>query len=66
MLEKYNPGADKKIVIIVLIVGIFQKLTEEKLNCLKLRLFRGQDLFGSQIPVTTGGFELRISCMRTH
>ena len=25
---------------------------------LKLRWFRAQDLFGSQIPVTTGEFEL--------
>ena len=24
-----------------------------------------RDLFGSQIPVTTGGFELRISCIRS-
>ena len=27
----------------------------------KLRWCRVRDLFGSQIPVTTGGFELRIS-----
>ena len=25
---------------------------------------RARDLFGSQIPVTTGGFDLRISCIR--
>ena len=31
----------------------------------KLRWCRAQDLFGSQIPVTTGGFELRISCIRS-
>ena len=31
----------------------------------KLRLCRGRDLFGSQIPVIAGGFELRISCIRT-
>ena len=30
----------------------------------KLRWCRAQDLFGPQIPVTTGGFELRISCIR--
>ena len=30
----------------------------------KLRWCRARDLFGSQIPVTTGGFELRISCIR--
>ena len=24
-----------------------------------------RDLFGSKIPVTTGGFELRISCIRS-
>ena len=29
-----------------------------------LRWFRARDLFGSQIPVTTEGFELRISCIR--
>ena len=28
----------------------------------KLRWCRAQDLFGSQIPVTTEGFELQISC----
>ena len=28
---------------------------------LKLRWCRARDLFGPQIPVTTGGFELRIS-----
>ena len=28
---------------------------------LKLQWCRAQDLFGSQIPVTTGGFELPIS-----
>ena len=31
---------------------------------LKLRWCRAQDLFGSQIPVTTGRFELRISCIK--
>ena len=31
---------------------------------LKLRWCRARDLFGSQITVTTGGFELRISCIR--
>ena len=31
----------------------------------KLRWYRAQDLLGSQIPVTTGGFELRISCIRS-
>ena len=30
-----------------------------------LRWCRARDLFGSQIPVTTGGFELRISCIRS-
>ena len=30
----------------------------------KLRWCRAQDLFGSQISVTTGDFELRISCIR--
>ena len=29
-----------------------------------LRWCRARDLFGSQIPVTTGGFELRISRIR--
>ena len=31
----------------------------------KLRWCHARDLFGSQIPVTTGGFELRISCIRS-
>ena len=31
----------------------------------KLRWCHARDLFASQIPVTTGGFELRISCMQT-
>ena len=31
----------------------------------KLRWCRGRDLLGSQIPVTTGRFELRISCIRS-
>ena len=30
-----------------------------------LRWCRARDLFGSQISVTTGGFELRISCIRS-
>ena len=30
-----------------------------------LRWCRARDLFGSQIPVTTGGFELRITCIRS-
>ena len=32
----------------------------------KLRWCRAQDLSGSQIPVTTGGFELRTSCIRSN
>ena len=28
-------------------------------------MVRARDLFGSQIPVTTGRFELRISCIRS-
>ena len=31
----------------------------------KLRWCRAWDLFGSQIPVITGGFELQISCIRS-
>ena len=31
----------------------------------KLQFFRARDLFGSQIPVTTGGFELQISYIRS-
>ena len=30
----------------------------------KLRWCRARELFGLQFPVTTGGFELRISCIR--
>ena len=30
----------------------------------KLQWCRAQDLFGSQIPVTSGGFEMRISCTK--
>ena len=32
---------------------------------LKLRWCRARDLFGSQVPVTIGGFELRISCIQS-
>ena len=32
---------------------------------LKLRWCRARDLFGSQIPVTTGGFELRANLLHT-
>ena len=32
----------------------------------KLRWCRARDLFGSQFPVTTGGFELQISCIRSN
>ena len=31
----------------------------------KVRWCSAQDLLGSQIPMTTGGFELRISCIRS-
>ena len=31
----------------------------------KLWCSRARDLFGSQIPLTTGGFELQISCIRS-
>ena len=31
--------------------------------CFKLRWCRARNLFESQVPVTTGGFKLRISCM---
>ena len=30
----------------------------------KLRLCLARDLFGLQLPVTTGGFELQISCIQ--
>ena len=39
--------------------GNIQKLTK------LLRWYCARDLFGSQIPVTTGEFELRISCIRS-
>ena len=32
---------------------------------IKVRWCRARDLFGSQIPVTTRGFELQISCTRS-
>ena len=32
---------------------------------IKVRWCRARDLFGSQIPVTTEGFELQISCIRS-
>ena len=31
----------------------------------KMRWCRARELFGSQIPVTTGWFEMRISCIRS-
>ena len=33
--------------------------------CFKLRWCRARNLFGSQIPVATAGFELQISCIRS-
>ena len=53
----------------------FECLGENKEKYIKLRNFnfepsfklqwcRAQDLFGSQIPVTSGGFEMRISCTK--
>ena len=39
--------------------------TSELNRSYRLRWCRARDLFGSQIPVTTGGFEVRISCMRS-
>ena len=35
------------------------------LDLCDLRCCHAQDLFGSQIPVTTGGFELQISCIQS-
>ena len=32
----------------------------------KLRWCRDQQLFGSKFPVTTGGFELQIPCVRSN
>ena len=32
----------------------------------KLRWCRARDLFGSQIPMTTRGFEQSISCIQSH
>ena len=34
-------------------------------SSIKLRWCRARDLFGSQIPVTTVGFELRIPCIQS-
>ena len=49
------------------IVFIIEMIYFEILNfepSFKLLWRRARDLFGSQIPVTTEGLELRISCMQ--
>ena len=38
---------------------------EVKVKIEELRWCRARDLSGSQIPATTGGFELRVSCIRS-
>ena len=47
----------------------FILFTEPKTSSLNivsiLRWFRDKDLFGSQIPMTTVGFELQIFCIRS-
>ena len=41
------------------------KAVRKKKEAKEVRWCRAQDLLGSQIPVTTGGFELRISCIQS-
>ena len=53
---------EKNISCIVVIIYYLEILNFEP--SFKLRGCRARDLFGLQIPVTTGGFELRISCIR--
>ena len=43
----------------------FSHLMFIKIFAIILRWCRAPDLFGSQIPVTKRGFELRISCIRS-
>ena len=49
-------------VIIILIIKIFLRYFNFEPS-FKLRWCRARGLFGSEIPVTTRGFELRISCI---
>ena len=38
---------------------------DKKTNTYKQRWCRARDLFGLQVPVTTGGFELQFSCIQS-
>ena len=43
-----------------------QKLFKtETVSTVILKSYFARDLFGSQVPVTTGGLELRISCIQS-
>ena len=46
---------------------LFNKNSQKMKMCdiFKLRWCHSQDLLGSQIPLTKGGFELRVSCIRS-
>ena len=50
----------KKYFLLFLFSAVFSKFIffVEILGSFKLRWCRARDLFGSQIPLTTGGFEL--------
>ena len=54
----------KKVVLQIVLIIILQE-SELIHIILYLRWCRARDLFGSQIPVTTGGFEMQISCIRS-
>ena len=63
-------SSEYKLTKLILQIGCLFDLKEgTKLNpeisTKILRWCRARDLFGSQIPVSTGGFELRISCIRS-
>ena len=57
-------------LILVVLFQCFMKHFKESIlfkgKHFQLRWCQVRDLFGSQIPVTTGGFELRISCIRSN
>ena len=60
----------EKSIVLIYDLGLSCENSVQKLRyfnfepSFKLQWCRAQDLFGLQIPVTTGGFELRISCIQ--
>ena len=60
----------EKSIVLIYDLGLSCENSVQKLRyfnfepSFRLQWCRARDLFGLQIPVTTGGFELRISCIQ--